>query len=52
MLRNNLDYIKEQLVKEENFVRKELEKQNLKEILEKVNQKVDKLLEQIVKKAR
>ena len=52
LLRNNLDYIKEQLVKEENFVRKELEKQNLKEILEKVNQKVDKLLEQIVKKAR
>ena len=51
MLRNNLDYIKEQLVREENFVRKEieqikLEQQNLKETLKKVNQKVDKLLEQ------
>ena len=51
MLRNNLDYIKEQLVREEKFVRKEIEKikleqQNLKETLEKVNQKVDKLLEQ------
>ena len=39
MLRNNLDYIKEQLVKEEKFVRKEieqikLEQQNLKETLE------------------
>ena len=51
MLRNNLDYIKEPLVREENFVRKEikqikLEQQNLKETLEKVNQKNDKLLEQ------
>ena len=51
MLRNNLDYIKEPLVREENFVRKEikqikLEQQNLKETLENVNQKVDKLLEQ------
>ena len=51
MLRNNLDYIKEQLVREENFVRKEieqikLEQKNLKETLENVNQKVDKLLEQ------
>ena len=51
MLRNNLDYIKEQLVREENFVRKEieqikLEQQNFKKTLEKVNQKVDKLLEQ------
>ena len=51
MLRNNLDYIKEQLVREEKFVRKEikqikLEQQNLKETLEKVNQKNDKLLEQ------
>ena len=51
MLRNNLDYIKEQLAREENFVRKEieqikLEQQNLKETLEKVNQKVDNLLEQ------
>ena len=35
MLRNNLDYIKEQLAKEENFFRKEIEQtkleQNLKE---------------------
>ena len=51
MLRNNLVYIKEQLAREENFVGKEieqikLEQQNLKEILEKVNQKVDELLEQ------
>ena len=51
LLRNNLDYIKEPLVREENFVRKEikqikLEQQNLKETLEKVNQKVDKLLGQ------
>ena len=51
MLRNNLDYIREQLVKEEKFVRKEikqikLEQQNLKETLEKVNQKVHKLLDQ------
>ena len=50
MLRNNLDYIKEQLAREEKFVRKEIEirlqQQNLKETLEKVNQKVDKLLEQ------
>ena len=51
MLRNNLDYIKEQLVRKEKFVRKEieqikLEQKNLKETLEKVNQKVDKLLEQ------
>ena len=51
MLRNNLDYIKEQLAREENFVRNEieqikLEQQNLRETLEKVNQKVDKLLEQ------
>ena len=51
MLRNNLDYIKEQLVREEKFVRKEieqikLEQQNLQETLEKVNKKVDKLLEQ------
>lgn len=51
MLRNNLDYIKEQLAREEKFVRKEieqikLEQQNLKETLEKINQKVDKLLEQ------
>ena len=51
MLRNNLDYIKEQLAREENFVRKEieqikLEQQNLKETLEKVNQKVHKLLDQ------
>ena len=51
LLRNNLDYIKEQLVREENFVRKEieqikLEQKNLKETLEYVNQKVDKLLEQ------
>ena len=42
MIRNNLDYIKEQLVKEEKFVRKEIEQikkeqQNLKEILENVN---------------
>lgn len=29
-----------------------LDQQNLRETLEKVNQKVDKLLEQIVKKAR
>ena len=51
LLRNNLDYIKEQLAREEKFVRKEieqikLEQQNLKETLEKINQKVDKLLEQ------
>ena len=51
MLRNNLDYIKEQLAREEKFVRKEieqikLEQQNLKETLEKINQKVDKILEQ------
>ena len=51
LLRNNLDYIREQLVKEEKFVRKEieqikLEQQNLKETLEKVSKKVDKLLEQ------
>ena len=51
MLRNNIDYIKEPLVREENFVRKEikqikLEQQNLKETLEKINQKVDKLLKQ------
>ena len=51
MLRNNLDYVKEQLAREENFVRNEieqikLEQQNLRETLEKVNQKVDKLLEQ------
>ena len=51
MLRNNLDYIKEQLGREENFVRNEIEQikldqQNLRETLEKVNQKVDKLLEQ------
>ena len=51
MLRNNLDYIKEQLAREEKFVRKEIEQikldqQNLKETLEKINQKVDKLLEQ------
>ena len=51
MLRNNLDYIKEQLAREEKFVRKEieqikLEQQNLKETLEKINQKVDKLLVQ------
>ena len=51
MLRNNLDYIKEQLTREEKFVRKEieqikLEQQNLRETLEKVNQKVDKLLKQ------
>ena len=44
LLRNNLDYIKEQLVREENFVRKEieqikLEQQNLKETWEKINQK-------------
>ena len=42
LLRNNLDYIKEQLVREENFVRKKieqikLEQQNLKETLKKVN---------------
>ena len=51
MLRNNLDYVKEQLAREENFVRNEieqikLEQQNLRKTLEKVNQKVDKLLEQ------
>ena len=51
MLRNNLYYIKEQLAREEKFVRNEieqikLEQQNSKETLEKVNQKVDKLLEQ------
>ena len=51
MLRNNLDFIKEQLAREEKFVRNEieqikLEQQNSKETLEKVNQKVDKLLEQ------
>ena len=51
LLRNNLDYIREQLVKEEKFVRKEieqikLEQQNLKETLEKVSKKVDKLFEQ------
>ena len=51
MLRNNLDYIKKQLAREEKVVWKEikqirLEQQNLKETLEKVNQKVDKLLEQ------
>ena len=51
MLWNNLDYIKEQLVRREKFVKKEikqikLEQQNLKETLEKVNQKVDNLLEQ------
>ena len=50
-LRNNLDYIREQLVKEEKIVWKEIEKikleqQNLKETLEKVNKKVDELLEQ------
>ena len=50
-LRNNLDYIREQLVKEEKNVWKEIEKikleqQNLKETLEKVNQKVDKFLKQ------
>ena len=51
LLWNNLDYIKEQLVRKEKFVKKEikqikLEQQNLKETLEKVNQKADKLLEQ------
>ena len=46
LLRNNLDYIKEQLVRKEKFVRKEIEQKNLKETLEKVNQKVDKFLEQ------
>ena len=51
MLRNNLYYIKEQLAREEKFVRNEieqikLEQQNSKETLEKVNKKVDKLLEQ------
>ena len=51
LLRNNLDYIREQLVKEEKIVRNEieqikLEQQNLKETLEKVNKKVDKILEQ------
>ena len=42
MIRNNLDYIKEQLVKEKKIVRKEIEQikkgqKNLKEILENVN---------------
>ena len=51
MLRNNLVYIKEQLTREEKIVRKEIEQikfeqQNLKETFEKVNQKVDELLEQ------
>ena len=45
MLRNNLDYIKEQLAREEKFIRKEIEQikfeqQNLKETFEKVNQKI------------
>ena len=51
LLRNNPEYIREQLVKEEKIVRNEieqikLEQQNLKETLEKVNKKVDELLEQ------
>ena len=42
MIRNKLDYIKEQLVKEKKIVRKEIEQikkgqKNLKEILENVN---------------
>ena len=57
LIRNNLDYIKEQLVKEDKFCRKEIEKikveqQNLKEILEKLNQKLDQILEQLVKKTK
>ena len=51
MLRNNVDYIKEQLAREEKFVRKEieqkkLEQQSLKETWENVDQKVDTFLEQ------
>ena len=55
LIRNNLDYIKEHLVKEDKFCRKEIEKikveqQNLKEILEKLSKKLDQILEQLVKK--
>ena len=53
LIRSNLDYIKEHLVKEDKFCRKEIEKKiekkNLKEILEKLSQKVDKIIEQLVK---
>ena len=36
MLRNNVDYIKEQLVREENFVRKEIEQRSIGSIKEKI----------------
>ena len=54
LIRSNLDYIKEHLVKEDKFCRKQIEKikieqQNLKELLEKLSQKVDQILEQLVK---
>ena len=53
LIRSNLDYIKEHLVKEDKFCRKEekikIGQQNLKELLEKLSQKVDQILEQLVK---